>query len=132
MTISPLSPCRPTIRSAFLVATCLAAPVTADAQEPPDTFPLDPIVVTATRLPTPRRAVPAAVTVLDGAALRQAGVHHVADALRSVPGVGVVRSGSVGGLTSLFVRGAESEVLALVMHDDVVDRLPRPRGTAEY
>ncbi len=87
---------------------CLAAGHAA-AQEPPDTFPLDPIVVTATRLPAPRHAVPATVTVLDGARLRAAGMRSVGDALRAVPGLSVVRSGSAGAVTSLFVRGAESD-----------------------
>lgn len=85
------------------------------AQEPPDTFALDPIVVTATRLPTPRSAVPAAVTVIEGAAVRATGVRTVADALRMVPGLSVARSGSIGGLTSLFVRGAESDHVQILI-----------------
>ncbi|MGD8277062.1 MAG: TonB-dependent receptor [Gemmatimonadota bacterium] len=81
----------------------------ASAQVEPDTFALDPIVVTATRLPAPKHAVPATVTVFDGARLRAAGIGTVAEALRSVPGLSVVRSGAPGALTSLFVRGAESD-----------------------
>ena len=95
----------------FGIALALAAtlPVTAAAQEPPDTFRLAPIVVTATRVPTPLRAVPVSITVLEGDTLRAAGLRFVADALRSVPGLTVVRSGATGGLTSLFMRGAESD-----------------------
>lgn len=97
------------VRTLFAASgICLAAGHAA-AQEPPDTFALDPIVVTATRLPAPRHAVPATVTVLDGGRLRDAGIHSVADALRTVPGLSVVRSGSAGAVTSLFVRGAESD-----------------------
>jgi len=101
--------------TALFVALLLAASAVppaagrAAAQTPPDTFALDPIVVTATRLPAPKHAVPATVAVLDGARLRAAGIRTVADALRSVPGLSVVRSGSAGAITSLFVRGAESD-----------------------
>jgi len=52
--------------------------------------------------------VPASVTILDGAALRAEGLTHVADALRQVPGMAIVQSGSYGAPTSLFTRGAQS------------------------
>ena len=69
----------------FLFSLLALAPVAVSAQEPADTFRVDEFVVTATRLPTPRRAVPAAVTVLRGEDLRAQGIHFVADALRPVP-----------------------------------------------
>jgi vitamin B12 transporter len=100
--------------AAALAAIFLAA-LPALAQVRPDTIALDSIVVTATRLAAPRSAVPAAVSVIEGAVLRASGVRFVADALRSVPGLAVVQTGSRGGLVSVFVRGAESDhVLVLV------------------
>jgi vitamin B12 transporter len=69
---------------------------------------MDPIVVTATRVPTPLSSSTQAVTVLDGDDLRNRGVMTVAQALREVPGASVVQSGSYGGVTSLFLRGGES------------------------
>lgn len=87
----------------------------AVAQERPDTFRLGAIVVTATRLPTAQDAVPAAVTVLDGETLRERGVHFVADALRGVPGAAVARNGSTGGLTSLFLRGGQSNYVQVLI-----------------
>lgn len=101
------------------LATCLAVgaaiPSPCRAQSPPDTFRLGTLVVTATRLPAPRTAVPAAVTVIDGEALRATGIQWAADALRQVPGLSVVRNGSTGALTSVFMRGGESDhVMVLV------------------
>lgn len=90
---------------ALLLAAAPASPLAA--QEPADTFDLEELVVTATRVPLPREAVPAAVTVVDGEALRETGESHVLEALRSVPGAAVVQSGSFGGTTSLFLRGGE-------------------------
>src|SRR6185503_18939939 len=84
-------------------------PARAAAQEPADTFALSELVVTATRVPVPRAAVPAAVTVIGGEDLRARGVRALADALRDVPGATLVRTGSEGGVTSLFLRGGESD-----------------------
>ena len=69
---------------------------------------LDPVVVTATQVATPLSSSTQAVTVLNGDELRARGVTTVALALREVPGVAVVQSGSYGGVTSLFLRGGES------------------------
>ena len=46
--------------------------------------------------------------MLDGAALEQRQTRVVSDILRDVPGVAVSRSGAVGGLTDVRIRGAES------------------------
>ena len=112
----------------FLFSLLALAPVAVSAQEPADTFRVDEFVVTATRLPTPRRAVPAAVTVLRGEDLRAQGIHFVADALRPVPGASVVRSGSYGGLTTAFLRGGEGDYVQVLV-DGVV--LNDPGGAVD-
>jgi vitamin B12 transporter len=98
--------------TALVMAAALGVP--AQAQQP-DTVMLREIVVTATRLPTPRDAVPNAVTVVTGDELRARGVTHVLDALRLVPGAQVVQSGSFGGVTSLFLRGGESDYVRVLV-----------------
>lgn len=80
-----------------------------------DTVRLSPVVVTATRLPTPVDSIAASVTVLEGAALRAEGVRHVSEALRRVPGLHVVQTGSFGGTTALFMRGAESDYVKVLI-----------------
>lgn len=85
----------------------LIVPVTAFAQRS-DTTSLQPVVVTATRLPTPTSSLSQPVTVLNGTELRARGVLTVAEALREAPGATVVQSGSYGGVTSMFLRGGES------------------------
>lgn len=74
-----------------------------------DTTRLEELVVTATRSEKPRRAVPATVSVISGAELEARGFRFVTDWLREVPGVTVVPTGSFGGVTSLFLRGGESD-----------------------
>lgn len=55
-----------------------------------------------------REKIGSAVTVITGDDLRAQQVRQVADALRSLPGVSVSRSGGPGNLTQVRIRGAES------------------------
>ncbi len=88
--------------------------ITAGQQPPRDTVELVPIVVTATRVPS--SAVTASTTVISGAELRAEGFTHVSDALAAlVPGATVVRTGSFGGTTSLFLRGGESGYVRVLL-----------------
>lgn len=48
-----------------------------------------------------------AVTVVTGEDLRRQQIRHAADALRSLPGVSVARTGSPAGLSEVRIRGAE-------------------------
>jgi vitamin B12 transporter len=64
------------------------------------------IVVTATGTPTPQAQVSASVSVQHNPEFRDR--INLADPLRQVPGVFVVQQGQYGGLTSLFVRGGNS------------------------
>ena len=81
----------------------------------PDTVRLADIVITAAGVPVERRQAPATTTVLDGAMLRERGIVTLADALREVPGLAVVRSGSLGATTSLFVRGGERDYVKVLV-----------------
>jgi len=94
-----------------------------------DTFHLSELVVTATGLATPRALLPQAVTVLDGADLRARGVSFLSDALEEVPGVRVVRTGSIGATTSVFMRGGNSNFVK-VMLDGVP--LNEPGGRFDF
>src|SRR2546425_759951 len=105
-----------------------AASVAVAAQEP-DTIVLNPVLVTATRVPTPVDAVTAAVTVVSGRELQLRGIRTVAEALRTVPGAAVVETGSYGGQTSLFLRGGESDYVKVL-----VDGVPwnQPGGAFDF
>jgi len=108
-------------RRICLTLSVLATPLAA--QQPDSAFHLKPVVVTATLVPAAPDAVPAAVTVISGDALRARGVRTVADALRFVPGASVVESGSFGSQTSLFLRGGESDYVKVLI-DGVPQNLP--------
>jgi vitamin B12 transporter len=102
-------------KSAVLAAIALAAAANGAAQVPQDTFRLAPVVVTATRLPTPLAEAPGSITVLYGEEMRQRGTRMVVDALRLVPGVAVAQSAGPGALTSVFMRGGESDYVQVLV-----------------
>jgi vitamin B12 transporter len=78
----------------------------------------DSVVVTATGEEQPADQAAAAMSVIPASELWALGVTSIADALRFLPGVSVLRSGLDGGVTSLFVRGTSS-TQTLVMFDGV-------------
>jgi iron complex outermembrane receptor protein/vitamin B12 transporter len=65
------------------------------------------VTVTATGTPTPVQQTSSAVTLIPDIYL--ATTVGVVDALRQSPGVDVVQQGQMGGVTSLFVRGGNSD-----------------------
>lgn len=84
----------------------------------PDAFTLEGLVVTAAPTTLAEDAVSSHVTIIEGDELRRRGGGSLADALREVSGVQVVRGGSFGAVTSLFLRGGESDY-TLVLIDGV-------------
>ena len=104
-------------------------PPLLEAQEAQDTTRLKELVVTATRIPTPADAVVSSTTIIRGEELRARGIHFVQDALREVPGATVVQVGSFGGVSSLFLRGSESDYVKVL-----VDGVPvnQPGGAYNF
>jgi outer membrane cobalamin receptor len=87
------------------------------------------IVVSATRTETPAGQAGASVTAFTADDLEQRQTPLVADLLRASPGVMLVRAGGLGTVTSLFVRGGESN------HNKVLlDGIPlnEPGGTFNF
>ncbi len=82
----------------------LAFSTVAGGAEAPDT-----IVVTANRTAQPLSRVGQSISVVDAEDLATRQTETVADVLRTVPGVTISRYGGIGSLTSVFIRGAESD-----------------------
>jgi len=92
---------------AFVPSICIA-------QEPsptpsPSEMEAEPVVVTATRFDIPLDLSPASASVITSEDLEQKQIERVSDALREVPGLSVVQTGTAGQLTSVFTRGLRSE-----------------------
>ncbi len=79
---------------------------------------LEPVVVTATRTETPLKETTTSVTVVTAEDIREQQAETVAEVLRTVPGLDVAQTGSRGTVTSVFIRGAESDQ-TLVLIDGI-------------
>jgi vitamin B12 transporter len=91
-----------------------------------------PIVVTATRIPTPESEVGSSVTVISAEDIRRKQYRSVPEALRTVPGLDVVQSGGPGQQTSVFIRGASSShTLVLVDGINIADA-SSPNGAVDF
>lgn len=97
------------------ITALVAVASTALRAQTADSTRLPRVVITATRVDSRIGSDIASVSVLNGDTLRARGINSVAEALREVPGATVVRSGSVGALTSLFLRGGESDYVRVLI-----------------
>ncbi len=112
---------RSVLRLSVALLACL--PTALQAQARGDSARVADLIVTATRVPASTSTVAAATTVLRGDDLRARGIISVTDALREVPGVTLVQGGGYGGVTSIFMRGGESDYVKVLL-DGVPLNLP--------
>jgi vitamin B12 transporter len=76
---------------------------------------LNPVVVTATRIPQPIGEIGTTITVVEDPQIQEQKIQRVQDVLRQVPGVQVTQTGSPGTETDVMIRGASaSQTLVLV------------------
>src|SRR5438552_4660808 len=122
------------VRSPILFATLLIfAPIACFAQDAvrststdqEETAESEPVVVSATRFDIPLAQSPASVSVISSDDLEQKQIERVSDALREVPGLSVVQTGTAGQLTSVFMRGLPSEDMQVLL-----DGIPINQGLA--
>jgi len=73
------------------------------------------IVVTGSIIPTPKREIATAITVLEGPEIELRGYDSLADALRTQPGIAVTNTGGAGQPTALRVRGEEGYRTQLII-----------------
>ena len=86
-----------------LIVVTAAAPVCAEGSDEPQQ-----VIVSATRVPTPALEVASSVTVITADDIDVRQERTFADVLKDVPGVNVVQTGGPGGVTSVFMRGTNS------------------------
>ena len=82
------------------------------AQESRD---LDPVVITATKVETPAGQLGASVTVVPGDDVQKYHFETVEDILRTVPGVEIRRSGSIGKVSNISIRGANANQVQVLV-----------------
>lgn len=111
----------------LLLPVVLSLPAAAQLPQPGSSPVATEVIVTAAAVPEDAATLSVATTVVDRATIERSRATTVADLLRSVPGVDVAQSGGAGGVTSLFLRGTNSNS-ALVLVDGVKLNSPYFRG----
>jgi vitamin B12 transporter len=96
-----------------LALLAAALPSAAAAQQPAPVS--ESVVVTATAVPEEQTDLGAATTVITREQIERSGQRTVAEVLRSVPGLDLVQSGDTGALTSVLLRGANSNDTLLLV-----------------
>jgi len=107
-----------------LSGALLASSARADAP-----VALSALSVTANRVPTTAAETGSALTVITGEELEHGQTTILSDALRTVPGVAVNRTGPMGALTQVRIRGSEGNQ-TLVIVDGV--EMNDPASGSEY
>lgn len=107
---------RPT--SSILLSVSLAAltlPVLAQGIGTPPPTLLEPVNVTAQRLPSRAAETGSAITVVTPTEIEKRGAVEVLDLLKRTPGVSIARNGGFGATAGLRIRGSETgQVLVLI------------------
>ena len=113
-------------RSLFFLVSFLATSICDGQESSPTPAPeSEPIVITGTRTDIPLDQSPASISVVTSQDFEEKQIVRVADALREVPGLSVVQSGTAGQLTSVFTRGLRSEHTQVLL-----DGIPINQGLA--
>ena len=92
---------------------------------------LGEVVVVANRAPEPLSKVGNSVTVLTDADIKDSQFVMVSDLLAQTPGLNVARVG-VGQVTSIFIRGAESDQTAVLIDGVQINNPASPGGGYDF
>ncbi len=94
---------------------CLAVRRSRRNRRPPDTTPVSPLVITATKIATPLDQVASSITLITADQIADHQWRTLPDALQDVPGLNLVQVGGPGGVTSVFIRGANSNQTKVIL-----------------
>ncbi len=116
----------------MLLAFVLSTYTPAVAQPPragrESSVTLDPIVVTGELPPTPLSSTTSHVTVIDRDRIAARQADSVTELLRQVPGLHVDQLGARGGVSSVYLRGADPSLTMVLIDGIKVNDLTNNRG----
>jgi vitamin B12 transporter len=104
-----LRPTRAFLLTSAVFCGVIPAHLTAEDALADEIDPSEIIVTAATRTEQSLDRIGQTVSVIDLAEIERRQTQNVADILRTIPGVAISRNGSIGGVTTVFIRGAESD-----------------------
>jgi vitamin B12 transporter len=89
-----------------------------------------PLLITTGAEPLPTKEVASSYSIVTAEDIATYQYHDVVDALQSVPGLQVVRSGGAGALTSVFTRGSNSNQTLVMVNGLPINDPSSPTGAA--
>jgi vitamin B12 transporter len=119
------------ISSAALICICTPAFAQANFNLGADAKINESIVVSATRLATPAAEVASSITVITAADIAARQNRSLPDALQTVPGLFVEQTGGVGGQTSIFMRGTNSNQTKVLLDGIDISDPSTPNNAAD-
>jgi len=115
-----------------LAFSILLSPATAFAQDQSAFGTMQPIIVGATLFPTPPVEIGSSVTVITADDIERKQERTLPDALKDVPGVNVVQNGGLGGQSSVFIRGTNSNHTKVLVDGIDVGDPSTPNGAFDF
>ncbi|HEX8233056.1 MAG TPA: TonB-dependent receptor [Caulobacteraceae bacterium] len=114
--------------SPIFLAAALGAASSVHAEE---ATPVEELVVTATRVPTPLEEAPGVRVIGEGEIEARQAV-FAADLLDTLPGVSMSRNGGLGGVTGVRIRGAASDQTLVVIDGVPLNDPADPSGGYDF
>ena len=99
----------------ILALGTLSLSIKAESTQILEPVTVSDVVVTATRLPTALENVGSSISIINEEQIKHSGYRYVAQALRKVPGLSVTQLGGSGQVTSVFMRGTNSNHTLLMV-----------------
>ncbi len=116
----------------LLAASTLLTPLSALAQSWEKPIALDEIVISPTGVPTPAREIASSVTVITAKEIERQQRRTLPQALAAVPGLNIVQTGGPGGLTSVFMRGTNSNHVKVLIDGIEVNDPSTPNRSFDF
>ncbi len=104
----------------------LAAAVASEGDAP------EIVVVSATRIPTPQLQIASSVTVITADEIAARQEQSLPEVLKAVPGLNLIQQGGPGGLTSVFMRGTNSNHTKVLVDGIDVSDPSNPSATFDF
>lgn len=119
------------------VLLCLTALLAATASMPraaaqQRAAQLPEVVITATRVPTPLEQVASSVTVISADDIERKQRRTIAEALRALPSLSVIRSGGPGKTTTVFSRGTNGNHTLVLIDGIEINDPSNPDGRTDF
>lgn len=112
----------------FILGTCTVVSAQLPSNDRDASITLDPLVVTGEWPPAPLSLTTSNVTVIQGDRIADRQADSVTDLLRQVPGLHVDQPGARGGVSSVYLRGADPSLTMVLIDGIKVNDLTNNRG----